>query len=302
MATYTIELGKLLTLDGFDIGMKDYPVTSFLDNVGDMEQWREALNQKIINHYYFNEICCLPPDRFKWFLNSTLNEQMPYFNMLYNALNEKWQFYTGGTLTEIVKADGTSKDNGSKTGTDGRTLTNSETRTKTGTDSTAGSGSDELARSGIDTTGNTASNSNTHSDYTLNVASDTPGQMLNIESDIANNTYASTAGKTKNNGTTTASSNSTDTTTYNSKETTTRGTTNTTTYDTAEKTSIDTNDTTTYNTATTSDRQHNDNRNRTVSGLNNKSYAELFKEYSESIRNLDLEVIESLKDCFMGIL
>lgn len=254
MATYTIELGKLLTLDGFDIGMRDYPLPSFLKSAGDMQAWREALNQKIINHYYFNEICCLPPERFKFFLNNTLNEKMPYFNMLYDAMAEKWKFYTGGTLTEIVKADGTSSDNGTKTGTD------------------------VLARSGIDTTNNSSLQNQNSDSFNLAVSSDTPGQMLNIESDIANNTYANNAVKQKNKGTFSGNSNSTDTTTYNSKETTT------------------------LNEHTTADRQHNDNRNRTVSGLNNKSYAELFKEYSESVRNLDLEVIDSLKDCFMGIL
>ena len=254
MATYTIELGKLLTLDGFDIGMKDYPLPSFLRSAGDMQAWREALNHKIINHYYFNEICCLPPDRFKFFLNNTLNEKMPYFNMLYDAMAENWQFYTGGTLTEIIKADGTSSDNSTKTGTD------------------------VLARSGIDTTNNSSLQNQKSDSFNLTVSSDTPGQMLNIESVIANNTYANNAVKQKNNETFSGNSNSTDTTTYNSKETTT------------------------LDERTTADRQHNDNRNRTVSGLNNKSYAELFKEYSESVRNLDLEVIDSLKDCFMGIL
>lgn len=253
MAMYTIELGKLLTLDGFDIGMNDYPLPSFLGSAGERENFRNALNQKILNHYQYNEICCLPPDKFKTFLNNTMNERMPYFNLLYDAMNEKWNFHTGGTLTEIIKADGTSSDNGTKTGTD------------------------VLARSGIDTTNNSSTHNDSHNDYTLIVGSDTPGAMLNIESDIANNTYASSATKNKNNGTNTGNSNSTDTTTYNSKETTT------------------------YDTQTTADRQHNDNRNRTVSGLNNKSYAELFKEYSKSVRNLDLEVIDSLKDCFMGI-
>lgn len=254
MATYTIELGKLLTLDGFDIGMNNYPLPSFLNSAENKKAWREALNKKIINHYYFNEICCLPPDRFKIFLNNTLNEKMPYFNMLYDAMAEKWQFYTGGTLTEVIKADGTSSDNGTKTGTD------------------------VLARSGVDSTVNSSTQSQNSDSFNLAVSSDTPGQMLNIETDIANNTYANNAVKQKNNGTFSGNSNSTDTTTYNSKETTT------------------------LDEHTTADRQHNDNRNRTVSGLNNKSYAELFKEYSESVRNLDLEVIDSLKDCFMGIL
>lgn len=254
MATYTIELGKLLTLEGFDIGMKDYPLPAFLDSAENKQAWREALNNKIINHYYFNEICCLPPDRFKLFLNNTLREKMPYFNLLYDAMAEKWKFYTGGTLNEVIKADGTSSDNGTKTG------------------------ADVLARTGIDTTNNSSLQKQNSDSFNLVVSSDTPGQMLNIESDIANNTYANNAVKQKNKGTFSGNSNSTDTTTYNSKETTT------------------------LDERTTADRQHNDNRNRTVSGLNNKSYTELFKEYSESVRNLDLEVIDSLKDCFMGIL
>ena len=238
MAEYTIELGKLITLSGFDIGLKDYPLPAFLTSADDRESWRNALNQKIINHYRFNEICCLPPDRFKVFLNNTMNEIMPYYNKLYEAMNVKWEFFTGGTLTEIVKGDAT----------DDRTLT------KTGTDTTA----------------NENQQAQTSTNYTLAVNSDTPGALLNLESDITNNTYASNAVKQKNN--TQFSNNGSST------------------------------DTTTYNTTDKDKNLHNDNKNRTVNGLNNRSYAELFKEYSESIRNLDLEIINELKDCFMGIL
>lgn len=238
MAEYTIELGKLITLTGFNIGLHDYPLPSFLTSADEQESWRTALNQKILNHYQFNEICCLPPDRFKVFLNNTMNEIMPYYNKLYEALNVKWEFFTGGTLTEIVKGDAT----------DDRTLT------KTGTDTTA----------------NENQQAQTSTNYTLAVNSDTPGALLNLESDITNNTYASNAVKQKNTAQFSGNGSSTDTTTYNT---------------------------------TDKDKNlHNDNKNRTVNGLNNRSYAELFKEYSESIRNLDLEVINELKDCFMGIL
>lgn len=269
MAVYTIELGKLLTLTGFDIGLNDYPLPGFLGSAGERENFRNALNQKIINHYQFNEICCLPPDKFKVFLNNTMNEKMPYFNMLYDALNEKWSFYTGGTLTEVISDD-----------TD---RTSSSDRTEKSTD--RHTGTDALARSGVDTVRNDATNSNTSNNYTLAVSSDTPAQMLNIETDIANNTYASAAGKTKSDSNTTIKNNSTDTTTYNSTETTTHNTTD----------SVERND------KYSSKGSNTYNRNRTISGLSSKSYAELFKEYSESIRNLDLEVINSVKDCFMGI-
>lgn len=228
MAVYTIELDTLIK-SGYDIGLTDYPLPSYLTTEDEKARFRDALNKKIIAHYRFNEICCIPPDRFKHFLNTTMNEIMPVKNLLYDALAENWKFYTGGKLQEDIEHADDNKR--------------------------------ELAKSGVDTVGNISSNNG----YVLNVASDTPGQMLNIETDIANNTYASAANKNKSTG----SSTSTDTTTYNSKDT-----------DTYTGTG---------------------NRHRTVTGLNGKSYAELFKEYQGSLRNIDMEVIQALGDCFMSV-
>lgn len=228
MAVYTIELDTLIK-SGYDIGLTDYPLPSYLTTEDEKARFRDALNKKIIAHYRFNEICCIPPDRFKHFLNTTMNEIMPVKNLLYDALAENWKFYTGGKLQEDIEHTDDNKR--------------------------------ELAKSGVDTVGNISNNNG----YVLNVASDTPGQMLNIETDIANNTYASAANKNKSTG----SSTSTDTTTYNSKDT-----------DTYTGTG---------------------NRHRTVTGLNGKSYAELFKEYQSSLRNIDMEVIQALGNCFMSV-
>lgn len=228
MAVYTIELDTLIK-SGYDIGLTDYPLPSYLTTEDEKARFRDALNKKIIAHYRFNEICCIPPDRFKHFLNTTMNEIMPVKNLLYDALAENWKFYTGGKLQEDIEHADDNKR--------------------------------ELAKSGVDTVGNISSNNG----YVLNVASDTPGAMLNIETDIANNTYANTANKNKSTG----SSTSTDTTTYNSKDTDTYAGTG--------------------------------NRHRTVTGLNGKSYAELFKEYQGSLRNIDMEVIQALGDCFMSV-
>ena len=228
MAVYTIELDTLIK-SGYDIGLTDYPLPSYLTTEDEKARFRDALNKKIIAHYRFNEICCIPPDKFKHFLNTTMNEIMPVKNLLYDALAENWKFYTGGKLQEDIEHADDNKR--------------------------------ELAKSGVDTVVNISSNNG----YVLNVASDTPGAMLNIETDIANNTYANTANKNKSTG----SSTSTDTTTYNSKDT-----------DTYTGTG---------------------NRHRTVTGLNGKSYAELFKEYQGSLRNIDMEVIQALGDCFMSV-
>lgn len=236
MAVYTIELGKLIQ-SGYDIGLNDYPVPSYLSTEDEKSAFRDALNKKIVNHYIFDEICCTAPDRFKQLLNNTMREIMPVKNLLYDALAENWKFYTGGKLQEDIEHADDNKR--------------------------------ELAKSGVDTVGNITNNSSSNNGYVLNVGSDTPGQMLNIETDIANNTYASNANKNKSSGTSTGNSTSTDTTTYNSKDT-----------DTYTGTG---------------------NRHRTVTGLNGKSYAELFKEYQDSLRNIDMEVIQALGDCFMSI-
>ena len=228
MAVYTIELDTLIK-SGYDIGLTDYPLPSYLTTEDEKARFRDALNKKIIAHYRFNEICCIPPDRFKHFLNTTMSEIMPVKNLLYDALAENWKFYTGGKLQEDIEHADDNKR--------------------------------ELAKSGVDTVGTISSNNG----YVLNVASDTPGAMLNIETDITNNTYANTANKNKSTG----NSTSTDTTTYNSKDT-----------DTYTGTG---------------------NRHRTVTGLNGKSYAELFKEYQGSLRNIDMEVIQALGDCFMSV-
>lgn len=236
MAVYTIELGKLIQ-SGYDIGLNDYPVPSYLGTEDERKQFRTALNKKIVDHYTFDEIGCSAPDRFKQLLNNTMREIMPVKNLLYDALAENWKFYTGGKMQEDIE----DTDNNKR----------------------------ELAKSGEDEVSSISSNHSSNNGYVLNVGSDTPGQMLNIETDIANNTYASNANKNKSTGTTTGSGTSTDTTTYNSKDT-----------DTYTGTG---------------------NRHRTVTGLNGKSYAELFKEYQISLRNIDMEVIQALGDCFMSV-
>lgn len=268
MAVYTIELDSLIK-SGYDIGLTDYPLPNFLRTDDEKNAWRDALNKKIIAHYRFNEICCTPPDRFKHFLNTTMNEIMPIKNLLYDALAENWKFYTGSSFTEVIADSKNDTRNSSHTGTDATTKT----------------GNDKIARSGNDTISKISNNTSSNTDYVLNVYSDTPGQMLNIETDIANNTYASNATKNKNTTNSTDNNTSTDTTTYNSTDTTTH----------------DTTDTTTYDTKTNDENIGNYQRNRTVTGLNGKSYIELFKQYYEAVKNIDMEVIAELAPCFMGV-
>lgn len=79
MSKYTTTLDQLIR-GGFDIGLKDYPIFD--------ETHREELNEKIIAHYRFREIGQETPAMFKFMINRTMCEIMPFYNQLYKAKSE----------------------------------------------------------------------------------------------------------------------------------------------------------------------------------------------------------------------
>lgn len=76
MSKYTTELRYLIE-GNYDIGLKNYPIFD--------EDYRESLNNKIINHYYFREIGFETEALFVNRLNQKMNEIMPYFNQRYKS-------------------------------------------------------------------------------------------------------------------------------------------------------------------------------------------------------------------------
>lgn len=114
MSKYTTELRYLIET-GYDLGMTDYPIYD--------EAYRAVLNQKIISHYYFREIGFETAALFKYYLNTSLNEIMPYYNQLYkSALLELDPLTThkmveeySRTFTEGVNRQGTANQTGNAT-------------------------------------------------------------------------------------------------------------------------------------------------------------------------------------------
>ena len=76
MSKYTITIKNLIDND-FDFGLNEYPIWS--------EDYRKVLNQKILHHYYENEIGFETANLFKFYLNNKMNEIMPFYNKMYNA-------------------------------------------------------------------------------------------------------------------------------------------------------------------------------------------------------------------------
>lgn len=72
----TYELGQLVS-SGYQV----------FDDTWDtyVREHKPELCEKIIRRYYFNEICCDEPDRFRHYINEQLQRIMPYYNQLYKS-------------------------------------------------------------------------------------------------------------------------------------------------------------------------------------------------------------------------
>lgn len=60
------------------LGLMAYPIFN--------EKYRDSLNKKIVDHFYFREIGFETLAQFSWQMKRTMNEIMPYYNQLYESL------------------------------------------------------------------------------------------------------------------------------------------------------------------------------------------------------------------------
>ena len=113
----------------------DYPI---FDNA-----YKAILEQKIIKHYYFREIGLENYGQFKFFLDTKLNEIMPYYNQLYkSALLEFSPFYDVDITREHNR---TRDDKGNRTSL---TTTNGTSNSKTNSSSTSDTTTDDTSQTG----------------------------------------------------------------------------------------------------------------------------------------------------------
>lgn len=158
MSKYTTELRWVIE-NGYDLQLNEYPIFD--------ENYRQKLNQKIINHYYFREIGFETVGLFRFYLKQTMNEIMPYYNQLYESA--------------LLEIDPLNTIN----------FTETLTRTKIGND-TKNFNEDTTVNSNGDSNSNSTKNTNFK-----DVESDTPQGMLSI-GNIEGELYASYARISKN--------------------------------------------------------------------------------------------------------
>ena len=103
MAKYTTTIRNLMD-NNFDFGLKDYPIFD--------EEYRTILNNKILMHYYMDEIGFETAGLFKVYLNNKMNEIMPYYNELYKKQKDLLLNFDKTTnLTETFTRDNTTDTN-----------------------------------------------------------------------------------------------------------------------------------------------------------------------------------------------
>ena len=128
MATYTVELRTLLDSMKYDWGMNEYPVPEYA--ASDPQAFRTDLNNKIKSHYYFSEICDTP-DRFRYFINSWMSINMPYYCNLLQAFHDNNSIINNANYLEkyVGEGENTANSSGTSSGNNYNLTVNSATPT-----------------------------------------------------------------------------------------------------------------------------------------------------------------------------
>lgn len=274
MAIYTVQL-KTLIENHFDIGLKDYPIFD--------ENYRNILNEKIINHYLFNEIGMETAELFKFYLNTTMREIMPYYNQLYKSELLEFNPLYDTDLTTVYD-----KTNDNTSTTDSNNY--SYNKSKVTTNGNVENESDSFSHSDAHSTGDSHGNSVGKGD-TKNVHSDTPQGFLSINS-IENKTYATDATMSKTNDiNTTMAQSHNDETGYANESSHSNSFNNSITNGNSN---LDT-DSNVFNIT--------NNFENYLSHVIGKSagisYSDLLLRFRETFLNIDMMIIKELNDCFM---
>lgn len=67
-----------------------------------LEEYRQTLETKIIRHYYFREIAFETVELWRQFMQTRLNEIMPYYNELYKTVARDFDYMNDTYLTESI--------------------------------------------------------------------------------------------------------------------------------------------------------------------------------------------------------
>lgn len=290
------------------------------------EDYRLALEIKILRHYYMREICCETVGLWKLYLQSKLCEIMPYYNQLYKTelfsfnplydVDYKVDHKGDGTNNgdEQTDTDTSTENNRDYTMTDNDTKKRDETVTTDDDETSETSTTTSDSGTSTNTTNTTDSGTDTRDEW--NMYSDTPQGGItgiqNANSNLVDNAYLSNAvhntenGTSANTGTKTDNGTTTNTQTYSG--TTESEKDKVTVYDVDETNERERTENTkaTENTSTARTKSHKitttENYIETVQGKRSgHTYSQLLTEFRSTILNIDQMIINELEPLFFGL-
>ena len=257
---------------------------TFFDN-----DYRSILCSKILKHYYLREIGAEVVGIWKLWMNTKLEEIMPYYNQLYQSALLEFNPFNDVNYTK--RHDGTNSGSsnvqGSKSGTHGVTSTD----TKSGTDSSTFTGRTTDTGTVTDERDIVSSGTDSKTDR----YSDTPQGTIS-NTDLEGNSYLTNVRMI---GDTTHSTTADDNTETRNLAGTTNNTENIThslTDNFTESNTISETNTTGTTTSST------DAYIEAIAGkMNTTPYSELLSKYREPFLNIDMMVIEEFDELFLGL-
>lgn len=239
------------------------------------ESYRSVLCKKILKHYYLREICSETVGIWKLWLNTRLEEVLPYYNQLYeSALLEFNPLYD----VDLKRTHNREVDENKTEGSDSKTTThNGDSRTVTITNSSSGKSNSTTTTSGTESSNSTSKD----------LYSDTPqGSISNLE----NENYLTNAREIKSNGS--ASNNGTNKTNTDYSG---NGSENTTDKYTSDGTRNETN-------KITGTVNNIEEYTETVKGKQgSENYSSMLLKFRETFLNIDMMVINEFNDLFFGL-
>lgn len=231
------------------------------------EDYRSVLCKKILKHFYTREIGCETVGLWAMWMNTRLEEIMPYYNKMYESVNLEFN--------PLFDTDITTTHNRTETNT-GNTKQTSKGEIKENNTSTGSNNTNVNGKTNRDT-------STTEDNTQRNLFSNTPQGALNgVESE----TYLTDARKI------------TDDNSRNENENTTVNQTTDNKYTDTENNAQNNNNETVGQTNYSTTEEYATH----VAGKNGgKSFSNMLTEYRNSLINVDLMVIEEFSDLFMGL-
>lgn len=267
------------------------------------DAYRNVLCTKILKHYYTREIGAETVGLWKLWLDSKLNEIMPYYNQLYkSAMIEFDPMYDVNLTTEYNKKhDGTndttenSSENNSGNHSENTNGTNSESNEGSNNEIDSGNNSETSGGNSNETTEISGEN------ISRNLFSDTPqGSLDNVE----NQTYLTNATKNMNEGSNTSDKDYE----YTGSKTGEYSDTKNSTYSGTISSEHSGTKTSEYNNErdiTKTDKVVIKNTEEYLQTIKGKSggvsYSKRLLEFRQTFINIDVMVIEELSSLFMNI-